>query len=303
MQNRNNFGILLVSGALALSAIGVALLTQNLSGTTTVDDAGVIAVEKTLRTQAPTNTDTDGDGLPNWKEILYKTDPTNPDTDGDGVSDYDEIEQKSDPLVFGTDVALKTYIAPRALAPSDALARELFSSYAGEQSNLLSKTELEYAIEEMVQRQGTVKEPPIHTYDLSEIQISKTLSMSTYIGAVSQALNKAQQVREYELSVFARAVEKGGGSDLEKLRSAAAIYRSIQNELVAMPVPEKISTEHVIFINSMEAFIVSIEQLANWNGDPFTAIVLIGKYGDAEDAMVQDMSALFSQAANLEVHT
>ena len=35
--------------------------------------------------------DTDGDGVPDVKELVFGTDPENPDTDGDGLSDYDEL--------------------------------------------------------------------------------------------------------------------------------------------------------------------------------------------------------------------
>jgi YD repeat-containing protein len=35
--------------------------------------------------------DSDGDGLPDWVEVLIGTDPFNPDTDGDGLSDGDEL--------------------------------------------------------------------------------------------------------------------------------------------------------------------------------------------------------------------
>ncbi|MEX1997362.1 MAG: hypothetical protein WEA04_01665 [Candidatus Andersenbacteria bacterium] len=52
-------------------------------------------------------TDSDGDGLPDKFESIYRTDPHNPDTDGDGVSDYDEIAQGRDPAVAGTQDEVK----------------------------------------------------------------------------------------------------------------------------------------------------------------------------------------------------
>ena len=35
--------------------------------------------------------DSDGDGLPDWFELLIGTDPFKRDTDGDGLSDFEEI--------------------------------------------------------------------------------------------------------------------------------------------------------------------------------------------------------------------
>ena len=48
--------------------------------------------------------DSDGDGLPDWYELLIGTDPQNGDTDGDGLSDYDEVFiYHTDPLNPDTD--------------------------------------------------------------------------------------------------------------------------------------------------------------------------------------------------------
>jgi hypothetical protein len=48
--------------------------------------------------------DSDGDGLPDWIELLLGTDPFNPDTDGDGLSDGDEVLiYHTNPLKADTD--------------------------------------------------------------------------------------------------------------------------------------------------------------------------------------------------------
>lgn len=48
--------------------------------------------------------DSDGDGLPDWYELLVGTDPYDPDTDGDGLSDFDELfVYHTNPLLDDTD--------------------------------------------------------------------------------------------------------------------------------------------------------------------------------------------------------
>ena len=45
--------------------------------------------------------DTDGDGLKDWEEALWKTGVNNVDTDGDGTSDGDEVTVGRDPTIAG----------------------------------------------------------------------------------------------------------------------------------------------------------------------------------------------------------
>jgi len=48
--------------------------------------------------------DSDGDGLPDWFELLIGTDPYNPDTDGDGLTDFEEVFiYHTNPLLADTD--------------------------------------------------------------------------------------------------------------------------------------------------------------------------------------------------------
>src|ERR1035437_1193625 len=55
--------------------------------------------------------DSDSDGLPDWKEVLYGTDPHKADTDGDGTPDGEEIALGRDPL--------KPNTAPKGQTPND----------------------------------------------------------------------------------------------------------------------------------------------------------------------------------------
>jgi len=69
-----------------------------------------IGVEYTLGAGVPPDlvlggpVDSDGDGLTDAEEAVYRTDPQNPDTDSDGLNDYDEVKvYDTDPLNPDTD--------------------------------------------------------------------------------------------------------------------------------------------------------------------------------------------------------
>lgn len=60
---------------------------------------------------APTAFDTDGDGLLDFEEALWRTDPHNPDTDGDGTADGEEVRLHRDPRKAGPNDSLEGPLA------------------------------------------------------------------------------------------------------------------------------------------------------------------------------------------------
>ena len=67
----------------------------------------------------PSDSDQDGDGVPDAVELVVGSNPDSSDTDGDGVTDYQEVQQGSNPTVSGS------------LAP-DPVARANPSTWAAE---------------------------------------------------------------------------------------------------------------------------------------------------------------------------
>ncbi len=63
-------------------------------------EAGVHVAQQEASSYEPP-LDTDGDGLPDIYEAMYKTDPNQSDTDGDTVSDRAEITAGTDPTIPG----------------------------------------------------------------------------------------------------------------------------------------------------------------------------------------------------------
>jgi len=308
MHNRSGFGVLAVSGVVALGAIAVAFFagTFETKNEARAPEAPITVVAEARRASANVNAenagrDTDGDGLLNWEETLYGTDPNKSDTDGDGMSDADEAAQGADPLVFGTDVKKDgVYIAPSALSSTEAVARELFAGYAGaRQRGALDRNQIENSIEDIVGRRlGDASRAPQFT--LADIKTENDVTVDAYAGSVSRALKEADTVREYELSVFARAVEKNRDIELEKLKATVSVYTSIQRALLALEVPPDIVNEHLAFVNSVASLAHEVERLSTWSGDPFDALVLVGDYSDAENEMVARLNDLFTFMQTLQ---
>jgi len=67
------------------------------------DGDGIIDDSEIANGTDPSNQDSDKDGLTDGEEAEAGTDPNNKDTDGDGISDSDEIDHGSDPIVKDKD--------------------------------------------------------------------------------------------------------------------------------------------------------------------------------------------------------
>ena len=76
--------------------------------------------------------DTDGDGLKDWEELLWKTDPNKADTDGDGTNDNEEITLNRNPLKAGPNdkISEKEDLVAQEKAVSDSNQNTLTAAYA-----------------------------------------------------------------------------------------------------------------------------------------------------------------------------
>lgn len=285
MKNREQFGIVLVAVIVSLGAVGVAFLSANSSKEGAEARLAIGAVSHAPEELA--SKDTDGDGVPDWKEALLRTNPHNKDTDGDGVSDGEDG-------VVGEGEASEAYSAPRALPTTDALARELFSTYAGARSDgVVDEAELQSALYDLAVSQAASSLPAAKTFSLNDLSFKETVNPVTYEASVNAALRKAQAVREYELSVFSRAVADNATAELKKLKATALIYAAIRDDLVALSAPVAVAEEHRALVNSLAAVTQATEGLSLWSGDPLDALLLVNAFSEAEKSLVSSMGDLF----------
>lgn len=87
--------------------IGIFVLSffifKNMSITNDIKQVQKIAehIENKTVLDDQENKDSDGDGLADWEEVLYKTNSYVADSDGDGISDGDEVASNRSPSIFG----------------------------------------------------------------------------------------------------------------------------------------------------------------------------------------------------------
>jgi len=295
-MEKRSYGMLVVAGLVALGAVGFAIFTTQQSSESIDTEQPVAVVGK-----SPTTTlgDADNDGVPDWKEILWGTDPENPDTDGDGVSDGDEIAAGVNPKKSGSDpVTSASYVAPKALTSSEALARELFAGYAQiKQGGTFDASQVDTVITNIINQNTptTNSAPPL--YSVTNLSIAKEDSASTratYRSKVDAISLKTYAVPESELITVKKLLDTGDAVHINTLRSDAKIYRGIVQDLLKVPVPSSYATTHVTLINSFNATASAVMRLADSTNDSYEILYAVQNYLTVGDQLIAAYKNLYT---------
>lgn len=194
----------------------------------------------------------------------------------------------------------ENYTAPRGLSSSDALARELFVTYAELRENgKVDATEATLALSALAEKRvAQFKAPTV--YATSNLTIKSAVSIFEYERQVSQALAAADVVREYELNVFARAMSENRATELARLGTTSRVYRDIVKALLLIPVTEQLSADHLALVNGVSELESATSLMSMWGGDPVDALVLVGRFVDAEEYFSVSVENIYTLIAALK---
>lgn len=248
------------------------------------------------------NIDTDEDSLPDWQEVLWKTDPKNPDTDGDGTSDGEEVGKRRDPLTKGPNDALKNLEASggsasaETLTKTDVLARQLFAEYAKlkQSGQSVSSTTEQLLIAKLLAEDST--EPP-RLYTEAEISVIKDdsiLALKKYGNDMGKILkrNPYEVTKNGELVIFQNAIEKDDRVEIARLDLIIANYQTIVADLLRVSVPESLVKEHLAFVNNINAVLQGIKDMRGIFEDSYTALSGLKRYTEARSNLVVSINAI-----------
>lgn len=193
MQSTNRIGLIAagISGLVVLlifgAIVGVRAFLDSIQPSPTEQPTPAVAQPSPTGTPADTSSnDSDGDGLADDIEPLYRTDPNNPDTDGDGTNDGDELSVLRDPTKPGPDDTLQALTDSGHLDQNTYTGRylALLPSNASRQ-DILSRDKIEAFID---QERGDL----LPSIDLSTIPASDGSgkeAISAYLDSISATQN------------------------------------------------------------------------------------------------------------------
>lgn len=249
--------------------------------------------------------DTDGDGLKDWEEDLWKTDPKVSDTDLDKTTDFEEIRQGRDPLVRGPkDLLSTTTVATKInqtldsdLTETSKLSRELFAKYVA----AFQKGEIPVTTDPLT-GDRIAESVKVEDYDqlLTEAVVKSTDEDTTLytIGDFSTSPNSVEAIRVYgntlgkiiidaqkkypvQESALLDSIADGDEIRKEDFDIASHRYGAIKEAMLKMSVPNGVLETHTKIVNLLGILELSVQKMKYITSDPVKAIGWLSFYPDA----------------------
>lgn len=233
-------------------------------------------------------------GLVGWSLYSVSAEPiTQVEPRAEAVSEVQTLDASWRTLLTNltpTTTSAKEFRAPKELSTTDAIAQELVATKILLSNGTLSNANLQTALIDLAKRNVRPIEPN-DTYTRASLKIAST-SLETYAGNLRDAMESSGYVTEYELTTFAKTLKAENTRGTPELARAASLYRSVEGQLVRMPVPEALASEHLQLVKSVAFMARSVELMGGWTGDHADALTYIDAFARAERQVQKSLNDL-----------
>jgi hypothetical protein len=283
--------LFLLAGALIAGAIYFAYKTKK--SNTVAEEKNLSIINESRKTVAIT--DTDGDGLADWEEALWKTDPANQDTDGDGTSDGEEVSQGRNPSIKGPndkDEPIKTTASSSELTLREKFSREFFADYLKlKQSGNWNDASASTLINEMTEGlKGSLSAGKSYTEADLKSRGSSAADMKAFGNELVLMLSRTtHQSKKNELELLVEWLETQDKSVLEKMDVIVKSYKGMSEQSPELVVPEKLLTRYVSLVNDFNLMYTLIQSFRNVDKDAISALAAVSTYENTSLKMFKDL--------------
>jgi hypothetical protein len=234
--------------------------------------------------------DSDGDGVMDWEEGLWGTDPYKTKTFED-TPDKEYIKAKRDALKTPDATGIST-----DLTETDKFAQQFFASLAAlKQSGQLNDA----AIKNIATSLGeSIADPTlINAYTMQNIEITTTDNETTQEKYYLEAGNLFEKYKEKgigsELEITGTLVASGSNTENEnRLAYIANAYQEYAQKMLAISVPESLSSYHLKIINSSNNIGIAIRSMQKIANDPVTGLSGVSQYQKYSEELIAAVGSI-----------
>ncbi len=248
--------------------------------------------------------DSDGDGLKDWEETLWKTNLFNKDTDGDGTEDGEEVKKGRNPATTGPNDKIETQLTQRNEivgstenpSSTDRLAQDIFAQYLlkKQQGSEITPADRQQIINSAITRSGGVLNSPQFTLGDIKTTGDSPDSYRVYGNALGKAIAQNLVSSENEAIIMKRALEENNPEELKKIDTIIDSYRKTLNVVLLVPAPTTIAQAHLRFINATQTIIDATVSMRMVFEDPVSALQAISSYQTTQSELERTLREIKS---------
>lgn len=236
-------------------------------------------------------TDSDGDGLPDWEELLWGTDPNNSDTDGNGIPDA-RSSDSPEGVRLASEHGL-TEVFGESDNVTTVAARELFGTYilelAAENTSLTPEEQSRVVEQALTSSREAFKPPTISIADLHVVPASSD-ARAQYVTDMKVVLNEWLQGAEQDYELMKNLTTDDRAVAVEGLARSVEHYDRVIERLRQISVPEDASTNHRAMVSALMGYSFMVASIRDMERDPVratAAVQLIVQYDQAVASTVR----------------
>ena len=235
--------------------------------------------------------DSNANGIPDWEEYLWGL---NPEKDGPENKEFimskKQTLAENNPSLFSSDTD--------SAKESEVLSKEFFAVVMSlVQSGNLNDESVTQVSDAIGQKIVPEPLPDIYTKEMLTIN-NKQDSDIAYFQALDKLNTKyADKDMGSELTILAQGLANNDPKALEIASNIALSYRSFGQELIKIPIPEKIAVGGLSLANDYEKIAQSIESFKEILDNPLVGMKAILNYKKYNEGITSDLDSISS---NLE---
>lgn len=282
----------------AVLIVGVYLLARGVESPPSVQASTESALLQTIATK-----DSDGDGLPDWEEVLYGADPRVTDsfhlgmTDGEAVSRGLVVPKAIADIQVATSTAsIDSEAPPAENSLTAAFAKTFFSLYlAAKQANGgndLSEMEMQKVASDSLQTLASSIAPAPDFKSGKDLTVrgSGADALRTFAASAEAVLLKnTANATTSEINYLKSAVLNDDSTAFTHIASISKTYRDSAIGLAVLPVPAELASDHLALVNALMRLSKITNDFTRANDDPLTTMLAIQQYPQAS----QDLGNVF----------
>ncbi len=281
--------------------IGLSVLAVYFSsargGPTKIYDKQTASLQVQKEAVENPNLDSDNDGLPDWQEILWKTDPRNPDTDGDKTPDGEEIKQNRNPLVKGPDDGiLETMLnGDNKEKNPDFQIPDTFTDTIGQQfltqllinkrasGGKITTEQADDIANSMLSTMDQYAKPGEDAYKTANLRTVPATAENLKLygnsfGSIIQKYFKLLPRDAPQILGDALLTDEQDSSKLEGLAALSSAYENTAEEAVKIEVPETFANDHLAVVNNFHQISKEINMMQKAFTDPALTLIAVKQY-------------------------